>query len=313
MNKFHDLTIIIPAYNEENAIICCLKEFYKEFQDAYFIVVDNNSSDNTFTLANQFFKKNNVNGVVLQEKMQGKGYAVSRALREVRSKHYIMTDADITYSASDALLLYKLALNDGYDMVCGNRLEDGSYEGSGSRSGHQFGNMLLSKIVSKIFKRDVGDLLTGLRVLTFNIAQVYPSLAKGFDLETDLAIFCMNYGFSFYEHPITYRKRAEGSQSKLNTFSDGLKIVKRILLLFVYYKPLKFYSIVSLFFLITCIFLGYPIISFYLETGLVPRLPTAILSASFGVLSFLMLSTGLILDSISYQTKVLINAPNSKR
>jgi len=306
------LTVIFPAYNEEVTIYECLMEYHSIFPLSTFIVVDNNSEDETSKQARLFFDQTQHQGVVIKEYRRGKGYALSKGLTYVNSKYFLLTDSDLTYSAKDAGKLYDYAIRNQLDMAVGNRINGGMYATSGSRKGHMTGNRLISLLITKSFKYEIGDALSGLRVLSNQLVKNYPALVSGFEVETDLTIFAIAYGYNVDEIPIEYRKRPEGSESKLNTFTDGIKIFKTIFNLYRHYKPLQFFSILGAIFITLSVFFGLPVISQYIESGFIDKMPSAILATGLAMLSAISFHLGIALDGIKHHTRIILNVIQKK-
>lgn len=290
--KDKKIAIIIPCYNEEKTIAKVINDFRTEVPKALIFVCDNNSTDNTFAIANE-------NGaIVIKEYNQGKGNAVLKLFSSVKADIYVLVDGDDTYPAEkvntmlDMLELYNL------DMVIGDRLSNGTYTQQNKRKFHNTGNRLIKNLINSFFGANLNDILSGYRVFSKVFVKNYSTLAEGFELETDLSIFALNYNLNIKEIPINYRDRPDGSFSKLNTFQDGFKVILTFFNLYRFYKPLSFFCYLSLAFFITSLLTGSLPIYEYITFSYVYRVPLAILSASLVIISLLLLICGLILDTI---------------
>lgn len=289
MNK---IAVLIPCYNEEITISKVIRDFKKELPNAQIVVCDNNSNDNTSKIAIE------EGATVLFEKKQGKANAVLKMFREVDADIYIMVDGDDTYPANSAKELMDVFSTNELDMLNGDRLSNGTYKSENKRPFHNFGNSLIKGLINKFFKSDIKDVLTGYRIFSKRFVKNYASLAKGFELETDLSIFALNYSLSIKEEPIEYKDRPEGSESKLNTFKDGIKVVSTFFNLYRFYRPLSFFSIISLVLFATALILGsFPVYE-YIVYDYVYKVPTAILAGFLVIISFLTFFCGLTLDTI---------------
>lgn len=299
MNK---VAIIIPAYNEELTIRDVIIDFWsyqnRENYDYRIYVIDNNSADNTNVIANQTITENNIEGEVLFVRRQGKSNAVKTAFRKIDADVYIMIDADSTYWSEDIDKFIQPILSNDADMVIGDRISSGSYSQENKRRFHDLGNSLIKKMINYIFRANLKDIMTGYRSFSKNLIKNYPILCEGFELETDMSIFCLEHKFNILEVPIKFTNRPNGSISKLNTYSDGIKVVLTVLNLFRNYKPLQFFGWISIILLIFGLIAGiFPIMN-YIETKYVEQVPMAILAVGLVVTSMLSFSIGLILSSV---------------
>lgn len=286
------IAILIPCYNEEQTIAKVITDFKKELPDSLIYVYNNNSKDNSVILSK------NAGAIVRNEVRQGKGYVIQRMFREIEADYYVLVDGDDTYPAEVVKSLISCAERASADMVVGDRLSNGTYGKENKRGFHNFGNYLVKKLVNIFFKSDLKDIMSGYRVFSRNFVKNYPVLVGGFQLETDMTIFALDKKFVIEEFPIEYRDRPEGSVSKLNTFSDGYKVIVVIFNLIRYYRPFFFFSITALFFTILSLIIGLPVIEEYFETLYVSKIPSAILASGlmiFGLMSFIC---GIILDAI---------------
>ena len=291
--------IILPAYNEALTIEQVIRDFHRVMPEAAIWVVDNNSRDETGPLARRVIERERVPGGVLSEKRQGKSFAIRKAFREIDADIYIMCDADATYPAEDLLAMVELYHAGGADMVVGNRFAQGRYEDSTRRRFHSTGNRLVRNLINFLFSGNLDDIMSGYRVMSKGLVKHFPSLNSGFELETELSIFALERRFATLEHPIRYQKRPEGSFSKLNTFRDGFKVLKLIFFLFKNYRPLKFFGTLSVVFFFLGTAVGIPVVIEFARTGLVYKVPSAILATGLMVLSGHFLSLGIMMDSIA--------------
>lgn len=296
------IAVIIPAYNEEQTIKEVILDFWsyknKHQYDYKIYVIDNNSADNTSKIVKQVYLEYGVCGELMFVKRQGKANAVKAAFRKISADVYIMVDADCTYWVEDIDKFINPILNDDKDMVIGDRISTGQYADENKRAFHGFGNSLVKNMINYIFKSDIKDIMTGYRGFSHRLVKNYPILCEGFELETDISIFCLEHKFNILEVPIKFTDRPDGSFSKLNTYSDGLKVVFTILNMFRNYKPLQFFSIIGFILLLFGLTAGiFPILN-YLETRYVEQVPMAILSVGLVIVSFLTFAIGLILSSV---------------
>lgn len=286
------IAILIPCYNEEITIAKVVDGFKRELPDAMIYVYDNNSSDRTSQIAAEH------GAIVRHVGYQGKGNVVRAMFREVDADYLIMVDGDDTYPAEQVHDLLRPLEEDRCDMVVGDRLSNGSYAEENSRQFHGFGNDLVRWLVSHLYGVRVNDVMTGYRGFNRTFAKTYTVIAEGFEIETEMTIHCVDKHWRLLEVPIDYRDRPEGSFSKLNTFSDGIKVLKTIGSLFKDYKPLAFFSIVGLVLLVVGLIFGITVIADYATTGLVARFPTAILAVGLVLCGLLSVSCGFILDTV---------------
>jgi glycosyltransferase involved in cell wall biosynthesis len=287
------LAVLIPCLNEEKTIEKVICDFQTVLPNAAIYVCDNNSADKTSELAKK------AGATVLTEFRKGKGNAILKLFNNVDADIYVMVDGDDTYPASEVMkLVSELQITEAH-MVVGDRLSNKSYKNNNKRKFHNFGNWLIKWLINTIFKSKLDDILSGYRVFNKAFVKNYSTLAKGFELETDLTLFSLNYELIVKEIPINYNDRPEGSVSKLNTFSDGFKVIKTIFKLYRLYKPLSFFTLFSsLFFVIGCLFGSFPVYE-YIEYKYVYKVPTAILAISLIIMSLLLFCCGLILDLIT--------------
>lgn len=292
-NFFMKLAVLIPCYNEELTVRKVVTDFRQALPDADIYVYDNNSTDRTIEEATA------AGAIVRKETIQGKGAVVHSMFLDIDADYYIMVDGDDTYPADAAPEMMKVALERKVDMLVGDRLSNKTYEEENKRPFHNFGNDLVRKLINKFFKSDLHDILSGYRIFSHRFVKNYSSLISGFELETDLSIYCLNYDFRVAQVPITYRDRPEGSESKLDTFADGYKVLRLFLDLYRLYKPLSFFTIIASVFFFAGIIAGiFPIME-QIQYQYVYKVPTAIAAVSLVILSILLFTCGLILDNIS--------------
>ena len=287
------IAVLIPCYNEAATIEKVVDDFRRELPEAAIYVYDNNSSDNTGELAHAH------GAIVRREPRQGKGNVVRQMFRDIEADCYLMVDGDDTYPAEAARELCDPILAGEVDMTVGDRLSNGTYGKENKRAFHGFGNNLVRFMIKWIYGYGFEDVMTGYRAFSRPFVKTFPVLSEGFQIETELSIHAVDRRWRILDVPIVYRDRPEGSESKLDTVGDGIKVIKMIGTLFKNYRPLKFFSLVALVLGIVGLAFGIPVILEYLETGLVPRLPTALLAVAFIFLCGLSLATGLVLDTVA--------------
>ncbi|HXO27635.1 MAG TPA: glycosyltransferase family 2 protein, partial [Thermoanaerobaculia bacterium] len=285
------VAVVVPCHNEAATAGKVVRDFRAVLPEAQVLVVDNASTDATAETARQAGAR------VLHEPRAGKGFALLAGFREARGADYfVMVDGDDTYPAEDVVKLLEAA-RAGADMVVGTRLA-GAEQGA-FRAGHSLGNRLFNLLVRMLFGVRTGDLFSGYRVLSRRFLETTPLIARGFEVEAELALQAVVQGYRTVEVPIRYRARPEESPSKLHTYRDGYRILMAILMFFRDYRPLKFFGLLALFLLLLSLAGGGLVIAEYLQTGLVPRLPLAVLSAALFILSALSMTCGVLLSSIN--------------
>ena len=287
------IAVLVPCYNEEITIGKVIDDFKAVLPEADIYVYNNNSSDRTAEIAAEH------GAIVRDEPRQGKGNVVRQMFRDIEADCYLMVDGDDTYPADAARALCDPILLGKADMTVGDRLSNGTYAEENKRAFHGFGNNLVRFMIKWIYGYGFEDVMTGYRAFSRAFVKTFPVLSEGFQIETELSIHAVDRRWRILDVPIIYRDRPAGSESKLNTVSDGIKVIKMIGSLFKNYRPLKFFSLIALVLLIIGLALGIPVVLEYIATGLVPRLPTAVLAVAFVFLSGLSLATGLILDSVA--------------
>ena len=284
------VAVLIPCYNEEVAIATTVQSFREALPGATIYVYDNNSKDQTSARARE------AGAIVRRETLQGKGYVVRRMFSDIEADVYIMADGDATYDASAAPEMVRLLIESNLDMVVGKRRHK---EESAYRPGHVFGNRMLTGFLAMLFGQRFTDVLSGYRVFSRRFVKSFPALAAGFETETELTVHALTLGLPIAEVETDYFARPEGSFSKLSTYRDGVRILRVMLGLFKNERPLAFFAVFAVLFAAFSVAIIIPIVITYLETGLVPRFPTAILSASVMLLAFLSMVCGLVLDTVT--------------
>lgn len=306
------VAVIIPAYNEELTIRQVILDFWsfskKQDFDYKIYVIDNNSKDQTRRLAQETLSENHIHGKIIFVKRQGKANAVKAAFRKIHADVYILVDADCTYWAEDIEKFIYPVLHDDVDMVIGDRISTGHYAENNKRAFHGFGNALVKNSVNYIFNSSLTDIMSGYRGFSRRFVKNYPILCEGFELETDMSIFCLENKLNILEVPIKFTDRPSGSFSKLNTYQDGLKVIMTILNLFRSYKPLQFFSLIGFFLLILGLVAGTFPIENYIKTHYVQQIPMAILSVGLVVTSALSFSIGLILSSVRRMQHIIFES-----
>ena len=296
--KDKKIAVLIPCYNEAVTIEKVIKDYKKALPSADIYVYDNNSTDVTDKIAKK------AGAIVRYEYRQGKGNVIRTMFREIDADCYLMIDGDDTYPSENAKEMCDLVLSGRADMVIGDRLSS-TYFSENKRPFHNFGNRIVRFLINFLFKNKVKDIMTGYRAFSKEFVKGFPVLSKGFEIETEMTIHAVDKNFKLVEVPVDYRDRPEGSVSKLNTYSDGIKVIRMIATLFKEYKPFYFFGLFALLFLILALILGIPVVVEYFKIGLVPRFPTLIVASIFLVLSMLFWITGIILEVIVKKHKQL--------
>ena len=285
------IAVLIPCYNESKTIEKVIKDYKKELPEADIYVYDNNSSDGTDKIAIK------AGAILKYEYKQGKGNVIRSMFRDIDADCYLMIDGDDTYPAENAKEMCNYVLDGKADMVIGDRLSS-TYFTENKRPFHNFGNVLVRKLINTLFKSNVKDIMTGYRAFSYQFVKTFPVLSKGFEIETEMTIHSLDKNLLLKEIPVEYRDRPAGSESKLNTFSDGFKVLKTIARLFKEYKPTIFFSIFGLLFFIISLLFGVPVFRDYFKTGLVERFPTLIFSGFMLMISVLSFICGIILEVV---------------
>jgi len=287
--KNRSIAILLPCYNEETTIAAVIESFRRVLPGATIYVYDNNSTDQTAEVAAA------QGAVVRRERYQGKGNVVRRMFADIEADIYVLADGDLTYDASAAGRLVDALVTENVDMVVGVRI--GSDQAF--RRGHRFGNRLFNRTVAHLFGAGFTDILSGYRAVSRRFAKSFPAASSGFEIETELSVHALDLKLATTEIALSYGERPENSKSKLKTYRDGAKILGSILMMYRALRPFQFYGAIFLALSAVAFGLGLPLVVTYAETGLVPRLPTAILAASIMQLAFMSLTCGIIIDAVS--------------
>jgi glycosyltransferase involved in cell wall biosynthesis len=287
------IAVLIPCYNEALTVEKVISDFKRVLPEADVYVYDNNSSDNTYEIAEK------AGAITRRERSQGKGNVVRRMFREIEADCYIMVDGDDTYDAESAPEMARLVLEEQADMVIGDRLSS-SYFTENKRPFHNFGNKLVRRSINTIFKNDVKDIMTGLRAMSRLFVKTYPVLSRGFELETEMTIHTLDKNMRIVNVISEYRDRPEGSFSKLNTVRDGTRVIKTIIALFKNYKPFAFFTLISVLLFLAAVVLFIPILIEYLTSDprQVSRFPTLFVCGAVSVAAIVFFVSGMILDVI---------------
>lgn len=291
------VAILIPCYNEALTIGQVINKAREVMPQAQIYVYDNNSTDGTAEVAAQH------GAIVGREYRQGKGNVMRTMFKQIDADCYVMIDGDNTYSVQEMPAMCDMVLNQGVDMVVGCRT---NYQDINRRPMHNTGNLMVRFLINKLFKSNVPDIMTGYRAMSREFVKTFPLLSNGFEIETEMTIYALDNNYLIKSIPTSYQNRPLGSTSKLNTLSDGFKVLKTILKLFMNNKPLLFFSICSILCLLVALVALIPVFSEYLQTGLVPRFPTLFVGCMLIILSFLMLAVGLILKFMNLRHKQLV-------
>jgi glycosyltransferase involved in cell wall biosynthesis len=290
LERRRKVAVIIPCFNEGHSIADVVRGFQAALPSALIYVFDNNSSDDTVAIAGA------AGALIRRETLQGKGNVVRRMFADVDADAYVMADGDLTYDPSYAASMVNRLFDEHLDMVVGTRVAS---QVTAYPLGHRFGNRLLTYAVSNLFGKRFSDILSGYRVFSRRFVKSFPAMSTGFEIETELTIHALELQLPVDEVVTPYRTRGVGSTSKLRTYVDGLKIIRLILVLYKNERPLKFFSAIAAAFLTVALALGIPLVITFIQTGLVPRQPTAILATGLVLLSALSLVSGLILDTVT--------------
>ena len=285
------IAVLIPCYNEAKTISKVVNDFKAVLPEAVIYVYDNNSTDGTADIARRS------GAVVRHEYQQGKGNVIRRMFREIDALCYIMVDGDDTYPAKYAVSMADRVLSRNIDMVVGDRLS-ATYFKENKRPFHNFGNSLVRKSINMLFNSNIKDIMTGYRAFSYEFVKTFPVLSKGFEIETEMSIHAIDKNMSIENEIIEYRDRPEGSESKLSTYSDGFKVLRTIARLFRTYKPMTYFSIISLILVLVALAFMIPILITYMKTGLVPRFPTLIVCGFVVMAAIQSFFTGLTLHTI---------------
>ena len=285
------IAVLIPCYNESKTVKKVIEDFRRELPEATIYVYDNNSKDGTDKIAKE------AGAIVRYERKQGKGNVIRSMFRDIDAECYIMTDGDDTYPAEYAKEMCNAVLERNADMVIGDRLSS-TYFTENKRPFHNLGNVLVRKLINMIYKSDIRDVMTGYRAFSYQFVKTFPVLSKGFEIETEMTIHTLDKNMGVENIIIEYRDRPEGSESKLNTYSDGFKVLKTIGMLYKNYRPLSFFTWVTI--ILALVGLGFliPVLIDYVQTGLVPKMPSFVTSVFFFICSIQSFFGGLILQNM---------------
>lgn len=284
------IAVLVPCYNEEAAVATVVADFREALPAAEIYVYDNNSRDNTAAVARE------AGAIVRGERRQGKGHVVRRMFADVEADIYVLVDGDATYDAPSAPRMIGMLLEEHLDMVVGLRIDQSQ---AAYRLGHRTGNRMLTGFLSSTFGHAFKDILSGYRVFSRRFVKSFPVLSDGFEIETELAVYALELSLPVAEVETPYYARPEGSFSKLNTWRDGFRILGTMLKLYRSERPLRFFTVIGFLLALAAITLAIPIVVTFIETGLVPRLPTAVLSMGLTIVAMLSVSSGLVLDTVT--------------
>ena len=290
------IAVLIPCYNEEKTIAKVVKDAREALPDAVVYVYDNNSTDHTVELARD------AGAVIRYENMQGKGNVMRRMFREIEAECYIMVDGDDTYPMEYAGQMVDLVLSHNADMVVGDRLSS-TYFTENKRPFHNLGNSVVRGSINRLFGCDIKDIMTGYRAFSYGFVKTFPVLSTGFEIETEMTIHAVYNNMQIENVVVDYRDRPEGSESKLNTFSDGFKVLRTILKLYRDYKPFGFFGICSAILALVAVVLFIPIFITYIETGMVDRFPTLFVCGFMALAAIQSLFTGLMLSNMALRNR----------
>ena len=286
------IAILIPCYNEEITVAKVITDFKKELPDALIYVYNNNSTDNTLQIAYE-------NGAIVKnEYRQGKGNVVRSMFRDIDADVYVLVDGDNTYPANMVHQLIKPILMETADMVVGDRISNGTYKKQNKRLFHDFGNGMVRNTINRLFKTNLKDVMSGYRAFSRTFVKNIPILSKGFEVETEMTLHALDKRFIIKEIPIEYKDRPNKSKSKLNTFTDGYKVIKTIIKMLKDYKPLKFFLSIAIIFFVLGLIIGIPVIYEYILTRYITKVPSAVLSTGLMIFSVIIAQCGVILDTV---------------
>mgnify|MGYP002553924411 FL=1 len=304
------IAVLIPCYNEAKTIAKVVRDYRAALPEADIYVYDNNSTDHTDDIARE------AGAIVRYEYRQGKGNVIRSMFREIDADCYLMIDGDDTYPAENAREMVNLVLERKVDMVVGDRLS-ATYYTENKRPFHNMGNWLVKGLVNTIFKGSVSDIMTGYRAFSYQFVKSFPVLSKGFEIETEMTIHALDKNLSVQSVQVEYRDRPADSPSKLNTYSDGMKVLRTIGRLYKEYRPMSFFGLLAALMALVSVILFIPIFAEYLHTGLVPRFPTLIVCGVMGTMALLLWVCGLILDTVAKKHRQLfeinLNLLNGQR
>lgn len=290
------IAVLVPCYNESATIGKVVGDWKRVMPEATVFVYDNNSTDGTDEIAKK------AGAVVRYEKQQGKGNVVRRMFLDIDAECYIIVDGDDTYPAEEGPAMARKVLEEGVDMVVGDRLSS-TYFNENKRPFHNFGNTLMRGSINRLFNNSIRDIMTGYRAMSYSFVKSFPVVSEGFEIETEMTIHAIDKNMHVDNHIITYRDRPDGSESKLNTFSDGFKVIRKMMHLYCDYRPVQFFGILSMALMIVALLMFVPVFNEYLHTGMVPRFPTLITSGFLVISAIMSLFTGLTLSTIKHKER----------
>ncbi|MBQ6928733.1 MAG: glycosyltransferase [Oscillospiraceae bacterium] len=290
------IAVLIPCYNEAKTVGKVVNDWKNALPEAVIYVYDNNSTDGTDEIA----KKSGA--IVRYERQQGKGNVVRRMFQEIDAECYIMIDGDDTYPAENGRDMANDVLDKGVDMVVGDRLSS-TYFQENKRPFHNFGNSIVRMSINKMFNNDIQDIMTGYRAFSYRFVKSFPVVSAGFEIETEMTIHAIDKNMHIKNEVITYRDRPEGSESKLNTVQDGLKVIKTILHLYCDYRPMQFFGVISVFLTLLALVFFIPVFNAYIHTGIVLKFPTLIVCGFSVIAAIISLFAGLILSAIQHKER----------
>ncbi|MCI8800089.1 MAG: glycosyltransferase [Lachnospiraceae bacterium] len=290
------IAVLIPCYNEEQTIEKVVRDVREALPEAVIYVYDNNSTDRTAELAKA------AGACICREYRQGKGSVIRRMFREIEAECYLMIDGDDTYPLNCAKEMTDKVLNHNADMVVGDRLSS-TYFTENKRPFHNFGNSLMRFGINRLFHTDIKDIMTGYRAFSYGFVKTFPVFSKGFEIETEMTIHAVNYNMQVENVVVEYRDRPEGSVSKLNTYSDGMRVIRKMLQLYRNYRPLHFFGMICLVLVALALVFMMPIFSEYFRTGLVPRFPTLIVCGFMILAGIQSFFAGMILEVMTAKDK----------
>lgn len=290
------IAVLIPCYNECRSIEKVVTDFRRELPEAVIYVYDNNSTDGSGEIARRS------GAIVRQERQQGKGHVIRRMFREIDAECYLMVDGDDTYPAESAREMVDAVLLRQADLVVGDRLSS-TYFRENKRPFHNFGNSLVRGCINFLFHSNIRDIMTGYRAFSYQFVKSFPILSRGFEIETEMSIHAIDKNMRVENAVVTYRERLEGSQSKLNTFSDGMKVLRTIVKLFRTYRPYAFFCACSVVLMALALMFFVPVFLSYLQTGKVPKLPTLIVCSFTALGAIQSFFAGMILETINQKNR----------
>lgn len=303
MGEAASVAVVLPAYNEELTIEATVRDFHAALPDASIWVINNRSADQTESIARATIKSLGCQGGVINELRPGKGNAVRRAFIEIDADVYILADADMTYPASEVVALMAPVLSGAADMVVGDRHSAGHYAAENKRKFHGFGNRIVRDLVNGLFRSKLADIMSGYRVFNRRFVKNYPILVEGFEIETDMTLHALDKRFRIVELPVNYKDRPDGSVSKLNTFSDGLKVLFTIGNILRHYRPMLFFGAAAGLTSVAGLLAGLPVLMEFLTYRYILHVPLAILATGLEIVSAVFFAIALLLDSIAHQDR----------